>query len=32
LIQIDAERAGEVIENQVAAIERLQHQDLLTAG
>ena len=28
LVQVDAEVAGEVVENQVAAIERLQHQDL----
>jgi hypothetical protein len=29
LVQADAEDAGEVIENQVPAVQRLQHQDLL---
>ena len=28
LIQVDAEVAGKVVENHVAAVERLQHQDL----
>ena len=29
LVQFDAKVRGEVVENQVAAVERLQHQDLL---
>ena len=32
LVQADAEVAGEVIENQVPAVERLQHQDLFDRG
>ena len=32
LVQVDAEVAGEVVEDQVAAIERLQHQDLSDRG
>ena len=32
LIQVDAEVAGEVVERQVAAVERLQHQDLPDRG
>ena len=32
LVQADAELAGELIENQVPAVERLQHQDLFDGG
>ena len=32
LVQFDAEVAGEVVHRQVAAVERLQHQDLSDRG